>query len=88
MIYGHLLTYSQPPEFWPETGHFNRDFHMRIVVRHRTRHKLHLQLLRTCKVVNSEAAEIFYGKNEFRFSGINGCVIASAFVFTINSYLE
>jgi hypothetical protein len=32
---------------------------------------------------NEEAAEVFYGKNEFRFSGLNGHVSAAAFTHTI-----
>jgi hypothetical protein len=39
--------------------------------------------LRTCKQVNVEAAEIFYGKNEFRFSGLNGHVVAYAYATKI-----
>jgi len=39
-----------------------------------------LQLLRVCKQLNEEAAEIFYGENIFRFIGRGGWVVALAFM--------
>lgn len=48
------------------------------------RHQHPLGLLRTCKVIHQEASEIFYGQNKFRFSGIDGCIVASAFLHTIH----
>jgi hypothetical protein len=40
-------------------------------------------LLRVCKRIHPEAAEVFYGENEFRFSGVNGWIVVNAFVATI-----
>jgi hypothetical protein len=42
-----------------------------------------LGFLRVCKLINFEAAEIFYGENKFRFSGTNGHMAAYAFVTKI-----
>jgi hypothetical protein len=49
----------------------------------RTKGVHNLGLLRTSKQVNLKVAEIFYGNNEFRFSGLNGHMVASAYAMKI-----
>jgi hypothetical protein len=44
---------------------------------------LYLGLLQTSMLINLEAAEIFYGMNEFRFSGVHGHIAAAVFAYTI-----
>jgi hypothetical protein len=47
------------------------------------RRKGNVGILRLCKTVYDEAAEVFYGENEFRFSAVNGQMVAAAFVHHI-----
>jgi hypothetical protein len=42
--------------------------------------RLNLSLLRTCRTINVEGSQVFYGDNEFRFSEINGHMVANLFV--------
>lgn len=81
IVYEYALVATNPIEFWAETG----DSLTNYICRHRDIKNIgtSLALLRTNKVVNNEATEIFYGKNEFRFSGLNCCIMASAFLYTL-----
>ncbi|KAF2002106.1 hypothetical protein P154DRAFT_595045 [Amniculicola lignicola CBS 123094] len=87
-IYALAFVLDDPIEFWPET----RVFCWEHIAHQRNRkelsdlvssHDLNLSFLRVCKQLNAEAAPIFYSKNEFRASGINGHMVAYAFVATI-----
>ncbi|KAF3038646.1 hypothetical protein E8E12_005295 [Didymella heteroderae] len=74
----------------PETGIGKQDFWQRrldkkFYRRIFNRENVNLGFLRVCKQVNAEAAQVFYGQNEFRFSGTNGCIVAAAFVYTIKA---
>ncbi|KAL0261371.1 hypothetical protein SLS55_002801 [Diplodia seriata] len=44
-----------------------------------------LGVLRLNKLINREAAEVFYGENEFRFSAFNSSIPAHAFMATIGT---
>jgi hypothetical protein len=87
-VYKHVLVYDEPFEFWPETSYKKSSARVRRPNRKELRNslrtrELNLALLRTSKLVNEEAAEIFYGLNEFRFSGCHSHVVAAAFAYTI-----
>ena len=41
------------------------------------------KLLRVCNFVNEEASPIFYGQNEFRFTGLQGWIVLNSFLRTI-----
>jgi hypothetical protein len=71
----HLLV-GNPIELLPKSAHAThkaansadlRSDHKFLVIR-----RSRLPLLRSSKDVNKEASEIFYGENEFRFTGQNG----------------
>ncbi|KAI4688264.1 uncharacterized protein J4E84_005195 [Alternaria hordeiaustralica] len=91
MIYGHALEFDEPIELWPETGDMDTEYYRRVRNRSRLRKMFgrrgprNLGLLRTCKQVCAEATEVFYGNNEFRFSGLNGHMVAYAFATKIGS---
>jgi hypothetical protein len=87
-VYKHVLVYDEPFEFWPETSYKKSSARVRRPNQKELRNslrtrELNLALLRTSKLVYEEAAEIFYGLNEFRFSGCHGHVVAAAFAYTI-----
>jgi hypothetical protein len=92
MVYSHVLEFNELIELWAETGDVYADRRRRrenrTILRRRfgKNEESNLGLLRTCKQVNTEAAELFYGKNEFRFSGINGHMAAWAFVSKIGRH--
>ncbi|KAI4617004.1 uncharacterized protein J4E87_008516 [Alternaria ethzedia] len=89
MIYGHALEFDEPIELWPETGDMDTEYYRRVRNGSRLRKMFgrrgarNLGLLRTCKQVCAEATEVFYGNNEFRFSGLNGHMVAYAFATKI-----
>jgi len=77
-IYKYALVLPVPIEFLPDTGsdrqtfcqrHHDEKFYRRLF----NRNNINLGFLRACKQVSREAAEVFYGQNEFRFSGTNSC---------------
>jgi hypothetical protein len=86
MIYQYHFVFDEPIEMWAETGHVYADQKVRRQTKgalKRTfwhRRAVNLGLLRTCKQINTEAAEVFYGDNEFRFSGTNGHMVAYAYL--------
>jgi hypothetical protein len=45
--------------------------------------KIHVEILRVCQLISYEARHVFYDGNELRFSGIDGWMVASAFLYTI-----
>jgi hypothetical protein len=89
-ILRYVLVSPDPIELWPETGlRYNE-----IMARKRNhrkwraaisgpKRKFQVQLLRCCKQLNEEGAEIFYGENHFRFSGSNGWVVAAGWFHKI-----
>ncbi|EME85106.1 uncharacterized protein MYCFIDRAFT_214946 [Pseudocercospora fijiensis CIRAD86] len=62
--------------------------HAQIFHVKRYRHKIAptLRLLRTCKQIQQEAASIFYGEHEFRFTSVRGLYILERFLFTMGTY--
>ncbi|KAF2729312.1 hypothetical protein EJ04DRAFT_556187 [Polyplosphaeria fusca] len=87
-VYRYHLVLDRPMELWAKTNEREHDWPVRWrdiafwrkLIRSR---KLNLGLFRVCKQLNLEAAPIFYGENEFRFSGINGHIVAHSMFFTI-----
>ncbi|KAF2708154.1 hypothetical protein K504DRAFT_456199 [Pleomassaria siparia CBS 279.74] len=87
-VYKLLLLLDSPIELWPHAkqntmycANVGRSKAIRrfVALRHT------LRLLRVSQQINSEAAQVFYGSNNFRFSGINGWMVLSAFLHTIGS---
>ncbi|ORY06395.1 hypothetical protein BCR34DRAFT_616976 [Clohesyomyces aquaticus] len=78
-----------PIDLWHETGYtitdrrvrrltfFTLDSLMRTAIPT-------IALLRTCKLIDSEASPIFYSGHEFLSSGINGHMMAHTFLYTIS----
>ncbi|KAF2822603.1 hypothetical protein CC86DRAFT_410199 [Ophiobolus disseminans] len=89
MVYHHILALDQPIELWVETGYALKNQRCRRVnaaILWRTFRRggdVNLGFLCTCKLVNFEATEIFYGENKFRFSGNNGLMTAYAYITKI-----
>ncbi|KAF1995754.1 hypothetical protein P154DRAFT_566568 [Amniculicola lignicola CBS 123094] len=94
MVYINTLVVDSPFEFWPEEessdyvlAHVNT--YRKRVTNFRKLEKLikrrggNLRLLRTCKQVNMEASPVFYGENQFRFSGRDGHTIAYCFTWNM-----
>jgi hypothetical protein len=79
-IYGHLLLFNSI-ELAPKTPTSDTikaaAWHYRNI--HRKNVKPALRILRTSKTINHEAAGIFYGENEFRFSALHGIDVLPAF---------
>ena len=85
-VYHYHLIQNHPIELWPHLPNNNiytsnwrraQNFN-RFIALGRT-----LSFLRVSSRINEEAAQVFYGSNEFRFSGINGWMVLSAFLYTI-----
>lgn len=75
-------------ELWAETGDFNEDYNTRNRTGYAYKRmikprNLSLGLVGLHKQYGSEAAQVFYGQNEFRFSGVNGVMIACDFIHKI-----
>ncbi|KAH7066285.1 hypothetical protein BKA63DRAFT_496133 [Paraphoma chrysanthemicola] len=70
-IYRGALKLDSPLEFWPN---------LISIIKRSGRRELNLSLLRTCRKVHTEAAEVFYGENEFRFTGLAGHIVVNLFV--------
>lgn len=47
--------------------------------------EVNLGFFRTCKQIYCEATKVFYGQNEFRFSGLNGHMVAFAYMSKIGA---
>ncbi|KAF2662085.1 hypothetical protein K491DRAFT_340258 [Lophiostoma macrostomum CBS 122681] len=87
-VYRSLLVFEDAIEIWPEVGSATNDRTAKYRAvqqwsRLIRRRKLNLGILRLCKVVHDEASEVFYGENEFRFSAVNGQMVAAAFIHHI-----
>ncbi|KAF2014008.1 hypothetical protein BU24DRAFT_250716 [Aaosphaeria arxii CBS 175.79] len=86
-IYRYHFRFSDPIEFWPETGVCDGDHRFdRYREAKLTREKfskltssgdLNLKFLRVNRLINAEASQVFFGENEFRFSAINGQMAAN-----------
>lgn len=86
-IYEYMFVLDGPVEVWAETGDQDEDHKV-----HRRRGRAHrklfkqvhnLRLLRTCKQILFEASPFFYRRNDFRFSGLNGHMVAYAWILKI-----
>ncbi|KAF2748430.1 hypothetical protein M011DRAFT_348585 [Sporormia fimetaria CBS 119925] len=86
-IYGHHLILPDPIELWSysrdnttyESSRLRRDafgFYANEV-------RLIVRFLRVSRDIHVEATPVFYGRNTFRFSAINGWIVFSAFLHTI-----
>lgn len=88
MVYENAFVSDEPLELWAESGDVYKDQRLRrrnaAIMKHKVfnnrRGFVNLGFMRTCKQINIEATEVFYGHNEFRFSGKNGHMAAFAFV--------
>jgi hypothetical protein len=86
-VYREVLVQSRPIELWPHVpnntigmANLQRATTMRL---YRENIQPRLQLLRTNKLIHAEASEMFYGENEWRFSGINAWMVFSCWLHTI-----
>lgn len=88
-VYHHALDLDEPIELWPETGDVYADQKRcrrnAVILKRKlcTKRAHNLGLLRTCNQINAEVAVVFYGQNEFRFSGVNGNIATYAFITKI-----
>jgi len=92
IIYKMALVLSRPIELWPECDtpdvaqqHKSIARNFQYLKHKLSRRHFNVGLLRTCKLINYEARDIFYGCNEWRFSGLNGWMVANAFLYTIGA---
>lgn len=88
-VYRDHFILPEPMELWAETGDLKADHRVRSSTgayyrRLINSRRLNLSFLRTCKQIHEEAAQVFYGQNEFRFSGKNGVMIACGFIHKIS----
>jgi len=67
MIYGYALVSPEPLEFVPGNWRANQPL-------------LAVPLLRTCKQINDEGSEFYYGRNEWRFESQGGHILALRFL--------
>lgn len=87
------LVSPDPIELWPETGsfehnakirkNFHRNFARRTKWALQDNRGLVVQLLRVSRAIHELGVKIFYGENEFRFSAVNGWIVANCFLYTI-----
>ncbi|CAO2649858.1 Nn.00g011500.m01.CDS01 [Neocucurbitaria sp. VM-36] len=88
-IYRNAFLFEEPIEFYARTDSVNHDYWVRkdthtFLMNLIKRRLLNLGFLRTCRTVQSEGSEVFYGENEFRFSGLNGHMVANLFIRKIS----
>jgi hypothetical protein len=84
-IYRSAFLLDEPLEFWAEVdclGSYKKQraqdaSTLRSLIETRD---LNLSFLRTCRRIHAEGSEVFYGENEFRFSGVSRHMIANLFV--------
>lgn len=75
MVYKNLLILDEPIELWAEPNDTPKDQRRHLVNATVLREPflrggdVKLEFLCTCKQISFEASEIFYGDNDFRFSG-------------------
>lgn len=85
-VYTHVLVQDSPIELWPHARSnttYNSSYYRKCAFEYYRRITASLYLLRVSKLVNEEASEIFYGHNQFRFSGVNAWMVLDAFMHTI-----
>lgn len=79
----------EPIELWPHPKNntrYSSQYHRSHAFQRYRDLNQDLGLLRVSLLVNDEASQVFYGANEFRFSGINGWMVFSAYLNTIGSH--
>jgi hypothetical protein len=88
-IYEVTLTLPFPIELWPETddpiaSHQSTacSRNMKWLWAKLKQRGVNLKILRVCKLIREEATRVWYESNEWRFSGVNGWMIANAFLYT------
>ncbi|KAF2265483.1 hypothetical protein CC78DRAFT_567543 [Lojkania enalia] len=85
-VYRYILVQNDPIELWPHvknnTMYCANNYRRQGFREYRSLNSVR-RLLRVSSVVNEEASQIYYGENQFRFSGINGWMVFSAFLYTI-----
>ncbi|KAJ4364122.1 hypothetical protein N0V83_009577 [Neocucurbitaria cava] len=87
-VYHYAFRFEEPIDFLPQTDSQNHDYWVRkdchaYFRRLLNQRRLNLSFLRTCRAVQSEGSEVFYGENEFRFSNVNGHMVANLFIHKI-----
>jgi hypothetical protein len=89
LIYSAALTLPFPIEFWPENDDpiashqsTTRSRNMKWLRAKLKQRGVNLKLLRVCEKIRDEATRVWYEFNEWRFSGVNGWMIANAFLYT------
>lgn len=88
-VYSYNLVQDSPIELWPHARSnttYTSVFFRRCAFEYYRRITASLYLLRVCKTINEEASGIFYGHNEFRFSGLNAWMVLDAFAHTIGPH--
>jgi hypothetical protein len=84
-IYRYAFQLGQPLELWAESDTANHTYWLRVqnkknLLYQIRKRQLNLSFLRTCRMVHIEGSELFYGENEFRFTSVNGHMVANLFV--------
>ncbi|KAF2124366.1 hypothetical protein P153DRAFT_400995 [Dothidotthia symphoricarpi CBS 119687] len=86
-IYRKLLVRPEPIDLWPHIRYnmmYNCNLQRATVMReYQSTNRPRVALLRVSKLIHEEASEVFYGENEWRFSGINGWMVMSCWLNTI-----
>lgn len=84
LVYGHLFkTPGNYFELWAATHLVNTGTRFKNVFDLYLKNKKALGILRLSKKVHAEAAEFFYGRNNFRFSDYDGLAVMAVFHHTI-----
>lgn len=86
-IYRGCLVQEAPIELWPHVKHNTKDnANLQRAITfgiYRTNVQPCLRLCRTNRLIHKEASQIFYGENKWRFSGINGWIVFSCWLYTV-----
>jgi hypothetical protein len=91
-VYRHLLVLENSIELWAEPGEALENHRQTRIKGAILRQAFwrdsdsKLSFLRVSKMINFEAADIFYGENKFRLSDTNGHMVAFAFVTKIGKH--
>ncbi|KAL1644990.1 hypothetical protein SLS58_004061 [Diplodia intermedia] len=87
MVYQYLLRYDKPFDIWLKEFcvSFDGPSDEQEAWTAFARFKSALGILRLRKTINKEAAEVFYGQNEFRFNNINAFLVFRSFAVTIGT---
>ncbi|KAF2662084.1 hypothetical protein K491DRAFT_340324 [Lophiostoma macrostomum CBS 122681] len=86
-VYRYLLLDARkgPIEIWPACENPSTDEALKIRARRYLSWYTTSGLLHVCRLIHMEAAQVLYGESDFRFSGVNGHVVANAFIAGIGS---